>query len=182
MKTVLAVALGLAGFLALAPGAAFSQAAPPKDATIVSAAEQQKVAAAQKGNRYDQVVKVVDIGKYNVAIALTHHESPTPNASTHSGITEVYIVTSGSGVLTTGGTIPNAKPGGANALPTGPGTGGPAIEGGTSRKMGPGDIAIIPPNVPHAWTEVDPPLNVLVVRPDAEHVLPSGYVNPAVKQ
>ena len=183
MKTFLAAALTLAAFLAIAPRVAFSQnATPPTDATDVTAAEQQKVAAAQKGNRYDSVVKVVDIGKYNVAVALTHHESPTPNASTHSGITELYIVTSGSGTLTTGGTIPGAKPGGANPLPTGPGTGGPAIVGGTSRHMGPGDIAIIPPNVPHAWTEVNPPLNVLVVRADAEHVLPSGYVNPALKQ
>ena len=182
MKTAIAATLALAAWT-LSPLAAFAQnAAPPKDATDVTAAEQQKVAAAQKGNRYDQVVKVVDMGKYNVAIAVTHHESPTPNAGTHSGITEVYIVTSGSGVLTTGGTIPDSKPGGGNALPTGPGAGGPKIVGGTSRKMGPGDIAIIPPNVPHAWTEVDPPLNVLVVRSDAEHVLPAGYVNPALKQ
>jgi mannose-6-phosphate isomerase-like protein (cupin superfamily) len=173
----------VAAFLTLAAlPLTLAQSVPPKDATDVTAAEQQKVAAAQKGNRYDTVVKVVDIGKYNVAVALTHHESPTPNASTHSGITEVYIVTSGSGTLTTGGTIPDAKPGGNNPLPTGPGTGGPKIEGGTSRHMGPGDIAIIPPNVPHAWTEVNPPLNVLVVRPDAEHVLPAGYVNPALKQ
>ena len=135
---------------------------PPTDATDVTAAEQQKVIQAKKGVRYDQVVKVVDIGKYNIAVAVTHHESPTPNAGTHSGITELYIVTSGSGVLTTGGTIPGAKPGNGNALPTGPGGGGPAIVGGRSRKMVAGDIAIIPPNVPHSWTEVDPPLNVLV--------------------
>ena len=183
MKTMATAILGLATLLALAPGGnAFAQSAPPlKDAVDVTAAEQQKVAAAQKGVRYDQVVKVVDIGKYNVAIAVTHHESPTPNAGTHSGITEVYIVTSGSGTLTTGGTIVDAKPSSGNALPTGPGTGGGKIEGGTSRHMGPGDIAIIPPNVAHAWTEVNPPLNVLVVRPDAEHVLPAGYVNPALK-
>ena len=182
MKTFFSAILLFAMLLLLAPHPAISQTAtPPKDAIDVTAAEQQKVAQAQKGNRYDQVVKVVDIGKYNVAVALTHHESPTPNASTHDGITEFYIVTSGSGVLTTGGTIPGAKPGGNNPLPTGPGTGGPKIEGGRSRKMVPGDIAIIPPNVPHAWTEVDPPLNVLVVRADAEHVLPAGYVNPAIK-
>jgi mannose-6-phosphate isomerase-like protein (cupin superfamily) len=183
MKTIATAVLSFATLLALAP--AFAQAPPPppqKDAIDVTAAEQQKVAAAQKGVRYDSVIRVVDIGKYNMAIALTHHESPTPNASTHSGLTEVYIVTSGSGTLTTGGTIPDAKPSSGNALPTGPGTGGAKIEGGRSRHMGPGDIAIIPPNVPHAWTEVTPPLNVLVVRSDAEHVLPSGYENPALKQ
>jgi mannose-6-phosphate isomerase-like protein (cupin superfamily) len=181
MKAALVLSLGFAGLLAVVPRALPQAAVPPTDATDVTAAEQQKVIQAQKGVRYDQVVKVVDIGKYNIAVAVTHHESPTPNAGTHSGITELYIVTSGSGVLTTGGTIPGAKPGNGNALPTGPGGGGPAIVGGRSRKMVAGDIAIIPPNVPHSWTEVDPPLNVLVVRADAEHVLPAGYVNPALK-
>ena len=165
----------------LAP-AAFSQSAPAKEATVVVAADQQAVAKAQKNNRYDAVLTVVDAGKYNVSVALTHHESPTPNASTQSDITQIYIVTSGSGVLTSGGTIPDAKPGTNNGLPVGPGATGPTVQGGTSRKMGPGDFAIIPPNTPHSWTEVDPPLNVLAVRVDAEHVLPSGYVNPALKQ
>jgi len=177
LKTILCTGL----LLTIAPVFIHAQSAtPPKDATDVTKAEMDAVGKAQTGNRYDQVIKVVDVGKYNVAVAITHHESPTPNASTHEGITEVYIVTSGSGTLTTGGAIPDAKHN-TNALPTGPGTSG-TIQGGTSRKMGPGDIAIIPPNVPHAWTEVNGPLNVLVVRPDAEHVLPSGYVNPAAKK
>src|SRR5438477_12582730 len=130
LKTILCAGI----LLAVAPALTHAQSAtPPKDATDVTTAEMDAVRKAQTGVRDDQVIKVVDMGKYNVAIALTHHESPTPNASTHDGITEVYIVTSGSGTLTTGGTIPDAKHNN-NALPTGPGTGG-TIQGGVSRKM-----------------------------------------------
>ena len=138
---------------------------------------------AQKTPRYDAVLTVVDAGKYNVEVALTHHETPLPNASAEADITVIYIVTSGAGTLTTGGTIPDAKPTNRTGLPAGPGIAGPPnIQGGTSRKMGVGDFAIIPPNTPHSWTEVTPPLNVMAVRVDGEHVLPSGYINPALKQ
>lgn len=182
MKIIVTAILGLSTLFVLAAPPAFSQAAPAKDATVVVSADQQTVAKAQKNNRYDAVLTVVDAGKYNISVALTHHESPTPNASAQNDVAQIYIVTSGSGVLTSGGTIPDAKPSTNSGLPVGPATGGPTIQGGISRKMGPGDFAIIPPNTPHSWTEVDPPLNVLAVRVDAEHVLPSGYVNPALKQ
>jgi mannose-6-phosphate isomerase-like protein (cupin superfamily) len=158
-------------------------ATPAKPATIITAADQQTVAQAQKNPRYDAVLTVVDAGKYNVSVALTHHETPLPNASAEADITVIYIVTSGSGVLTSGGTIPDAKPNNRTGLPAGPAvSGSPKIEGGVSRKMGPGDFAIIPPNTPHSWTEVEPPLNVMAVRVDGEHVLPAGYINPALKQ
>src|SRR5438552_17577 len=89
LKTILCTGL----LLGISPAFIHAQSAvPPKDATDVTTAEMDAVRKAQTNNRYDQVIKVVDIGKYNVAIALTHHESPTPNASTHEGITEVYIV------------------------------------------------------------------------------------------
>jgi len=178
MKTLFSATLGLVTLLAA--GLVFSQAGTaPKDATFVSVAEQQQVAQAQKAARYDQLIKVVDAGKYNVAIAIIHHETPnTPG--THSGVTEVFVVTSGSGTLTTGGTIPDAKAN--NVACCGPGTGGAKIEGGTSRHMVTGDVAVVPPNVPHWWSDVTPPLNVLVIRPDTDRVLPAGYVNPALKQ
>lgn len=182
MKSMLTIMLTSAA-LSLVPSAAFSQtAAPANPATVVTAADQQTVAKAQKNPRYDAVLTVVDAGKYNVSVALTHHETPTPNFSAQNQVTQIYIVTSGSGVLTTGGTMPDAKPGTNNGLPVGPAMNGATTVGGTSRKMGVGDFAIIPPNTPHSWTEVDPPLNVMAIRVDGDHLLPSGYVNPALKQ
>jgi hypothetical protein len=187
MKTIFAATtaiFGVAFLLVSTPRPASSQSdAPAKPAVIITAADQKTVAQAQKNPRYDAVLTVVDGGKYNVSVALTHHETPLPNASAEFGITVVYIVTSGSGVLTTGGTIPEAKPTNRVGLPVGPGIAGPPnIQGGVSRKMGVGDFAVIPPNTPHSWTEVDPPLNVMAVRVDSEHALPAGYLNPALKQ
>ena len=40
----------------------------------------------------------------------------------------------------------------------------------------------IPPGVPHWFSSVESDMNYLVVRVDADHVLPAGYVNPALKQ
>ena len=57
---------------------------------------------------------------------------------------------------------------------------GTAIQGGLSRKVGPGDVIVVPPGVAHWFSAVDADMNYLVVRVDADHVLPAGYVNPAI--
>ena len=62
----------------------------------------------------------------------------------------------------------------------GPSTNGASIQGGQSRKVGPGDVIVIPPGVAHWFSAVEKDMNYLVVRVDADHVLPAGYVNPAV--
>jgi quercetin dioxygenase-like cupin family protein len=49
---------------------------------------------------------------------------------------------------------------------------------GTSRKIGPGDVVIIPPNTPHTFTEItSDEIVYVVVRIDPHKVLPAGYVN-----
>jgi quercetin dioxygenase-like cupin family protein len=59
----------------------------------------------------------------------------------------------------------------------GPSTGGTGIQGGVSRKLGPGDVVIIPPNTPHWFSEITTDQIVyLVVRVDAHKILPAGYV------
>jgi quercetin dioxygenase-like cupin family protein len=45
-----------------------------------------------------------------------------------------------------------------------------------SRKIGPGDVVIIPPNTPHWFSEISSDQIVyLVVRVDPHKVLPAGY-------
>jgi quercetin dioxygenase-like cupin family protein len=41
-------------------------------------------------------------------------------------------------------------------------------------------VIIIPPGVAHWFSAVETDMNYLVVRVDGDHVLPAGYVNPAV--
>jgi len=98
----------------------------------------------------------------------------------HSQITEVYHVISGNGTFVTGGTITDAKETAPDTpvvkVLNGPSTGGGPVQGGVSRKIGPGDVVIIPPNTPHWFTEITTDQIVyLVVRVDPHKVLPAGY-------
>jgi mannose-6-phosphate isomerase-like protein (cupin superfamily) len=136
----------------------------------------------------DQQIQVVGIsnGEYNVGVGVVHRAKTEGRdiggGIEHSQITEVYNIISGYGTLVTGGTIENAKPTPANSpvvtTLNGPSSGGGRVIGGTARKLGPGDVVIIPPNTPHWWTEITSNQIVYsVVRMDPHKVLPAGYVN-----
>lgn len=45
---------------------------------------------------------------------------------------------------------------------------GTRVEGGVSRKVGPGDVIVIPGNVPHWWSSLDSDIRYLIVRPDPD--------------
>jgi oxalate decarboxylase/phosphoglucose isomerase-like protein (cupin superfamily) len=134
----------------------------------------------------DQQIRVLNInGEYNVGVGVVHRaktEKQSVGGSEHSQITEIYHVISGNGTLLTGGAIENAKERSADVEAvktlTGPSTEGTRILNGTSRKIGAGDVIIIPPNTPHTFTEIaSPEIVYLVVRVDPHKVLPAGYVN-----
>jgi AraC-like ligand binding domain len=84
---------------------------------------------------------------------------------------------SGGGILTTGGTG-EKKPGTNYNILNGPGGNQTAGPGSVSRRVGPGDIVIIPPGVLHAFSQITDHVTYLSVRPDPDRVLPGGYVNP----
>jgi quercetin dioxygenase-like cupin family protein len=133
----------------------------------------------------DQAIRVVNVNdEYNVGVGVVHRArtvgKQTPNGIEHSQITEVYHVIEGNATLVTGGTIENPR----ESPPTsqvvkvlnGPSTGGGAILNGVSRKIGPGDVVIIPPNTPHWFSEISTDQIVyLVIRVDPHKVLPAGY-------
>lgn len=131
----------------------------------------------------DQQLRVVDMGKYNLAVGIVHRgptkdEAGIPAAGPYHDYTaEVYVMLSGSGILTTGGTG-EKKPGTNYNLLNGPGGNQVAGPGSVSRRVGPGDIIIIPPGVLHAFSQITDHVNYLSVRPDPDRVLPGGYINP----
>jgi mannose-6-phosphate isomerase-like protein (cupin superfamily) len=141
----------------------------------------QKTAAAPVS---DQQIRVVNInGDYNVGVGVAHRAKTAGRDSfgvEHSEITEIYHVTSGEGTFVTGGTIENQK---EIALDSpvvttlnGPSSGGGKVVGGQSRKLGQGDVVIIPPNTPHWFTDIPTDQIVYrVVRVDSRKVLPAGY-------
>ena len=165
-------------------------AKPPTEATDVTKAEIDIVQKHPEGG-IDRQIKVVDMGKYNVAIGVLHRNAIKPSSTgtvtgiAHTQVTEVYYVTSGSGTLVTGGTILNAKPLPPDAevvkLAVGPSLNG-TFQGGQRRKVSVGDMVIIPPGVLHGWSEVEDHVTYVSVRPDADHVLPAGYVHPLLKK
>ena len=180
-KTTIAL---IVSFVAMQAG---RSAAPPRTATDVANADiRATIAKAPADGILDQQIRVVDMGKYNVAVGVLHRSSKPAQqgAIDHAQVTEVYHIIDGSGTFVTGGTITNARQVPADNVITtilvGPSTSGASIQGGQSRKVGPGDVIIIPPGVAHWFSAVESDMNYLVVRVDADHILPAGYVNPAV--
>ena len=93
---------------------------------------------------------------------------------------------SGSGTLLTGGTVENARPAAADSeivrVAVGPSNQGTFKEPAQRRRVGAGDVVIIPPGVYHGFDEITTGIEYLAVRPDPDHVLPAGFVHPAVKK
>jgi mannose-6-phosphate isomerase-like protein (cupin superfamily) len=175
--------------LAVVPvsGAAQS-AAPPTAATDITSAEFATVLKSMNPDGVsDQQIKVVDIGKYNVAVGILHRSGKAPQgAIAHSQVTEIYYVVSGAGTFVTGGTIDGATAAPAEGsvvkVLVGPSTTGKSVTGGQSRKIGPGDVIVVPPGVAHWFSAIVKDLDYLVFRVDGDHVLPAGYVHPLLKK
>jgi mannose-6-phosphate isomerase-like protein (cupin superfamily) len=135
----------------------------------------------------DQQIKVVDIGKYNVAVGILHRSGKAKQtAIAHSDITEIYYVVAGAGTFVTGGSMTGPTPvdpnGSTVKVLVGPSTTGAGITGGQSRRIGPGDVIIVPPGVAHWFSAIEKDLDYLVFRVDPGHVLPTGYVHPLLKK
>lgn len=112
-------------------------------------------------------------------------ESSGVNGITHDATVETYIITSGSGVLLTGGSIMNGRRYAADDQVTrilnGPScTGTIAGPNLVRRSVKAGDIVVIPENVPHGWTGITDHVTYYSVRPDQKKVLQTGYVHPAI--
>ena len=188
MRSVLSV-IGSGVLLALACTSASAQSgAPPTTATDITHAEFTTVLKSMNPDGVaDQQIKVVDIGKYNVAVGILHRSGKAKQgAISHSQVTEIYYVIGGTGMFVTGGTMTNATAapadGGTVKVLVGPSTTGSGIDGGQRRQIGPGDVIIVPPGVAHWFSAIEKDLDYLVFRVDADHVLPAGYVHPLIKK
>jgi mannose-6-phosphate isomerase-like protein (cupin superfamily) len=162
---------------------------PPVIATDIYAADVQAVIKHPTGGG-DRLITAVDMGTYNVGVGVLRRGPTKPGAPVgainHEKITEVYYVVAGSGTLLTGGVVVNAKPVAADSeivkVAVGPSNQGTFKEPAQRRRVSAGDIVIIPPGVYHGFDEVTTSIEYVAVRPDPEHVLPAGYVHPAIKK
>jgi len=129
-------------------------------------------------------MRILDMGKFNLELAIVRRDpgkDPTDHSipgTYHTEVGEVYIMLSGSGVLTTGGTMADAKPYNEPNLTAGPSVNGNAGKGAYSRTLHAGDIVVIPPGTFHAWSQITETITYLTIRTDPDRVLPAGFVSP----
>lgn len=184
----------------------------PKDGVYITDEDVKavlKYAVDTKRTIPDNTIRVIDMGKYQLSIAVIHRgpakgggrgsavppANPEPACGEqrpgatgptglyHDDTAETYIVTSGSATLITGGTIVNGR----RSAPTnevttilnGPSCSGTVV-GYTSRQIKGGDIIVIPEGVPHGFLAITDHVTYLSVRPDLKKVLQHEYVNPAL--
>ncbi|MBM3806998.1 MAG: hypothetical protein FJW22_02270 [Acidimicrobiia bacterium] len=114
-------------------------------------------------NVVDQPIKLADVLGGKASVAMLHRTKPEANALVHDYVTETYYILSGSGTIVTGGSLGGAKPIDLSRFNAGMGQTGTRI-GGDSRKVGPGDIIIIPAGLPHSFSQLDGPISYLVYR------------------
>jgi len=193
MTTRAKLFLGIGILVILFPAGTFSQPdAPPKEAINVTAAEikavqQDEIKKHQQ--TVDEAIKIVDMGKYNLSISVVRRLPLKPgepvSSVVHFQTAETYIITSGAGTLVTGGKLinPQQSPPDSEGVKilNGPSASGVAT-GTTKRKVSVGDVIIIPPGVSHTWIDIVDHIDYLTVRPDPDHVLQAGYVNPVLKK
>jgi mannose-6-phosphate isomerase-like protein (cupin superfamily) len=108
----------------------------------------------------------VDVGGYHVGVyGVLRPKAIKQEANMHNTkVSEIYYILNGNATLVTGGTLPDPKPlkGSATTVQS------MRIDGGLSRKVGPGDVVIIPGKTPHWFSSQDADLRYLIFRPDPE--------------
>jgi mannose-6-phosphate isomerase-like protein (cupin superfamily) len=142
-----------------------------------------------EGAGTDRQIRVADLGSYQVGVGILRRGPTKPGAPvaaiTHSQVTEVFYIVSGSGTIVTGGPIENDRPFPPETefvrLAVGPSSGG-VFKGGDRRPIAAGDVVIVPAGVPHGFDDITDQLTYLSMRPDVEWVMPPNYVHPALRK
>jgi mannose-6-phosphate isomerase-like protein (cupin superfamily) len=119
---------------------------------------------------FDKPIKTVDTGAYKVTIVILRRiPTNTPDSALlHDRVTEVYQILTGAGMFETGGALMDGKPVDLTSEAAGPSVRG-TIQGGESRRMGPGDVVVIPPGLPHRFSKLEGTITYLVTRIEAPH-------------
>jgi mannose-6-phosphate isomerase-like protein (cupin superfamily) len=165
MPAVLALAIGASGAAAQTP---------PPAVDVTAAAAKAFIDKLPKDRISDLPIRVADVGGYKVGVYGVFRPKAVPGGSIRheTSVTEIYYMLEGTGTLVTGGTIPDEKSTGASPNTKRPNFGGTKIDGGVTRKVVPGDVVIIPGNVPHWWSALDTDIRYFIFRPDPEGLQP----------
>ena len=180
----------LAVLLTVTTATTFSQSGtPPTLGTFVTAEEIETVVKATGGGA-DREIKIVDMGRYNLGVAVLRRGALKPTATVgginHTKVTEVYYVVSGEGTIVMGTDVRDVRPVAAdNEIVTtavGPSNNATFVKPAQTRTIKAGDVVIIPVGVYHGFSEIPDHIEYVSVRPDLDKVLPAGYVYPAIRK
>jgi len=140
---------------------------PPVPAVHITPAEVATfLETAISKSAVDQPIKSVDVHGGKALVAMLHRDRAEAGALIHERATETYYILHGSGTLVTGGALGGTpKPTDLTRLGAGPSLQGER-QGGESRRVGPGDVIIIPAGTPHSFSALDSPISYLVFRFD----------------
>ena len=99
-----------------------------------------------------------------IRVGIVHRKNAEAKPLMHQQLSEIYMIIEGSGTITSGGTMPNPRPiSDPPNLGATPSYSGDAV-GGSSRKVGPKDIVIVPAGMPHRFTQLDGPISYVICR------------------
>jgi mannose-6-phosphate isomerase-like protein (cupin superfamily) len=143
-------------------GLALAQDAP--GGTYVTAAELDTTLKNSIANNVvDQLVKSTPIQGGVASVAMLHRVRAETSALIHDHVTEIYQITEGSGTLMTGGRLQDPKESDLTRLGAGMSHTGTHV-GGTSQRVGPKDVIIVPAGTPHRFSQLDGPISYVVYR------------------
>jgi quercetin dioxygenase-like cupin family protein len=164
----------LAGLVLGFATSGFAQTTPPPAVDVTAAAAKAFIDKLPKDRISDLPIRVADVGGYKVGVyGVFRPKSLSGGSIRHdTSVTEIYYMLEGTGTLVTGGRIPDEKSTGVSPNTKRPNFGGTKIDGGVTRKVVPGDVVIIPGNVPHWWSALDTDIRYLIFRPDPEGLQP----------
>jgi len=161
--------LAILTFTLLAAAQTPTPAVPPV-ATDVTAEDITKFIDALPRDRVsDNIIRGVEVtGDYRVGVYGVFRPQELPGGSNLHQVntTEIYYMLTGYSTLVTGGTITDSIQQNANWVR------GTAIEGGVSRRVGPGDVIVIPGHTPHWFSELETDISYLIFRPDPDNRIP----------
>jgi mannose-6-phosphate isomerase-like protein (cupin superfamily) len=123
--------------------------AAPTDKTVSIPLETLKKYYGDMDSKKQQTLRMLEGGRYNVNI---RRIADAETALVHPNTADVWVVTDGSGTLTTGGKLENGK-----------------IVGGESHVIKPGDVEFIPAGVPHGVSGVTGSITWLNIRFDTNY-------------
>jgi mannose-6-phosphate isomerase-like protein (cupin superfamily) len=143
---------------------------PPPKLFAASADVAAMIAKARSERKPDQanfVQPIVRLAPYTANLEYRVAGVNAP-ASVHEREAEMFYVVEGAGTLVTGGTLHEEKRTNAENLT------GSAIDGGTPRRLGKGDWALVPEKTAHWFTQIEGTLVLMSIHlPHTEGATPS---------